>query len=140
MFIVFPPPQTPRILEEHAETPSIVAIKLPKSTAFHVDAMVTKSITSTLDDGVLPPPKIPRVLEEQAAKISLAWVKLPKSVALPVDDIVIKSIVSAKVNGEGEEIPPPNNPRVDDEQAAAELLACDKLPKSTASPVDDKLI
>ena len=56
----FPPANTPRSNEEQAPPPSVTVVVSPKSVAFPVVAIVTKSIVFTLLP-VLPPPNKPRV-------------------------------------------------------------------------------
>ena len=65
----------------------LAAVKLPKSVALPVVAMVTKSITSEFPESN-PPPQTPRVGEEQTPPLSLAADKFPKSNALPIEAIV----------------------------------------------------
>ena len=84
----YPPPKTPRILDEHAANDSLVAVKLPKLDAFPNVAIVIKSIELSVA-GELPPANIPRVELEQAPEAERFVVKSPKSVAFPVVEIVI---------------------------------------------------
>ena len=63
-------------------------VKLPKSVASPVDAIVTKSIVSTVD-GVLPPPKHALDLSATPAGNCLDCDKLPKSIAFAVVAILI---------------------------------------------------
>ena len=85
---VDPPPNTPRVVEEHPASPYLATVKSPKSVALPVVAMVMYSITLELAPSV-PPPNTPRVVEEQAPSILLSPVKSPKSVALPVVAMVM---------------------------------------------------
>ena len=61
----------------------------PKSVAFPVVAIVTKSITLLNAGAAEPFAVIPRIGEEKVAGSALPCVKSPKSAASPVEAIVI---------------------------------------------------
>ena len=107
---MYPPPHTPRIAEEQEDICRLSCVKSPKSVAFPVELIVTKSITFELEGN--PPPNKPRVELEQLARLFLAPVKSPKSDAFPNVEIVIYSIEFV-VPGL---MPPPIIPRVDEDQ------------------------
>ena len=69
----------------------IVPIKSPKSVAFPVVLMVTKSITLLLGEvgDAFPPANTARVDDDKAPELYLVWVKSPKSIAFPNDSKVI---------------------------------------------------
>ena len=58
----YPPENTPRTGDGIPPAPDAVLVKSPKSSAFPVVAMVTKSITFVV--GPSPPAKTPRVLSD----------------------------------------------------------------------------
>ena len=118
---------------EQAQFCDVGPIKSPKSDAFPVDNIVTKSITLVKGS---PPAKIPLMgLEQAACPALLPTVKSPKSCAFPVDAMVINSIeFNALSPGL---FPAPNRPRVEFEQDPRMFLAVIKSPKSCAFPVDD---
>ena len=64
---------------------------MPKSLAFPVDAIVTKSMVSRYV-GDNPPANTPRTEFDVPFPAALDCDKLPKSDVLPVDDVVIKSV------------------------------------------------
>ena len=101
---LFPPATTALVELLPAAGPNLATVKLPKSVAFPVVAIVMKSISSLLGDS--PPNQNPRVLEPAASNDPFDDVKLPKSIAFPCVEIVIYSIVSTE---EGN--PPPKQPR-----------------------------
>ena len=102
---VAPDPNSPLVEFEHPDKPARVTVKSPKSDAFPVDDIVTKSIVFVLV-GVAPPPNTLRVVEEQLDKNLLDWVKSPKSTAFPIDAIVLYSITFIV------KYPPAHMPRV----------------------------
>ena len=92
---VSPPPNNALVEFEHAMRPFLATVKLPKSVAFPVVEMVTKSITSETSP---PPPNTPRVDDAAPAVVVLIVLVSPKSFALPVDAMVTYSIVFTAEN------------------------------------------
>ena len=76
-----PPAIIPLVWFEAPAGCCLAEVVSPKSVAFDVVAMVTKSITSEYP--IIPPANIPLVDEETFAQSLLATVKSPKSVSLP---------------------------------------------------------
>ena len=126
----YPPPKTPRVLEEQAVPADFIAVKFPKLDAFPNVAIVIKSIEFTTV-GVSPPANIPRVELEQEDEDARFTVKSPKSIAFPVDAIVMYSITF-----DGPGAPPPKIPRVLEEHPRTYPRAEVRFPKLTAFPVD----
>ena len=80
----FPPANIPRVGEDVAPTNLVLAAsKSPKSVAFPVDAIVTKSITFDTD-GAFPGPNTPLVELATAVNALLPVIKSPKSAASSV--------------------------------------------------------
>ena len=67
----------------------MAVVKSPKSVAFPVEAVFTKSIIFAPGAGDEPPAKRVFVVSDRPTQSDLATVKSPKSVALPVLAIVI---------------------------------------------------
>ena len=69
----------------------LACVKSPKSDAFPVDAIVTKSITFCRV-GVAPPPNTPLILLDVPPSPCLLTLKSPKSCPFPIVAIVTYSI------------------------------------------------
>ena len=82
-----PPPNKPRVDEEHPPAKNWEVVRSPKSAAFPNVDIVIKSIEFII--GPAEPANIPLVDEEQLEVLSLTRVKSPKSCAFPVDAIVM---------------------------------------------------
>ena len=92
MVLLFDIPIKPLVELDVADCPPVpVANKSPKSVAFPVVLMVTKSITLlTGEDGdSSPPANTARVDDDKAPVLNLTTVKSPKSIAFPNDSKVI---------------------------------------------------
>ena len=102
--------------------PLLADVKLPKSVALPVLAIVTNSIVSV---PLIPPNKALVPEEPPVEHKEPVTNKSPKSVAFPVDPIVTYSITL-------EERPPANTALVELEAPAFLLAAAVKSPKSVA--------
>ena len=90
------PPANNALVEfEHPRAPFLATLKLPKSVASPVVAIVMKSITSVVS---APPPNNPRVDDAAGATVVLTVDKSPKLTAFPVCDMVTNSIVFTALN------------------------------------------
>ena len=108
------PPKTTNLVG--SVTPSqadLATVRSPKSVAFPVVAIVTKSMVLIPEavSGVLPPPINPLVEFYPVANVCLAACISPKSVTSPVVDIVTKDILFFPPDGLD---PPIIRPLVDD--------------------------
>ena len=99
-----PPKNNPLIELDAAPKFLLATVKLPKSIALPVDAMVTYSITSLCTGVAKPPADIPRVDEEHAALAVVPPDVSPKLDAFDPVEMVTNSIVFV-------EEPATNNPR-----------------------------
>ena len=114
-------------------------IKFPKSTAFPVDAIVTKSIISSLKSwSYATTIKIPLVSFDHAPDINLlSQLNHQNLVALPVVENVINSNFIKPPDGV---ITTRIKPRVLDEVPAVNIVVLVKSPKSIAFPAVDIVI